>query len=275
MDELSQAKRYGQAYRYKAVLIWTSVVFVIGYGLTIASFSSELYGFVGVVTFFVTAPIVFVFGIVTFLYGFLFRGAIPRKFYYSLWIPLAMAFAPVVLPLHHYMKYELGLFPDEQDDAAHFEELERNFIEHRTSFLQLKNFIQNVRGIDHYLTISHERIGDHLRRGEEWSDEDLREAVDDLGLNSHQYREYMKLLDEIRAKRLTYSPAVENTKPGHNKKSGTVEFLVASTGFVFGGCSTEIRIHTDGLIPQPLETPGFSIELLPLGGGWYVEHSCS
>lgn len=104
--------------KYRLLLYSTSVIFFVGYAFTIYIFVSVTndsgnggafyFGF-GILSFFITAPLVFVLGIFTFIYRYVARSRIQDSILYSYWIPLAMAFTPCLLPLHSFLKYDLKL----------------------------------------------------------------------------------------------------------------------------------------------------------------------
>jgi hypothetical protein len=125
-------------------------------------------------------------------------------------------------------------------------EIELLFKDNRSVFLELKKLIYTDLGENKSI-----QVGENVHRKANISDEKLES--------------YALALEKISIERLSaYRVEPLNIQTG---------FLIKSSGFVFGGCSSEIVHHQEG---KPFKRDWADpYKLIELGNGWYAHTLCN
>ncbi len=130
--------------------------------------------------------------------------------------------------------------------SASDESIETLFTTHRSIFIELRDRIHLDLGNNEIL-----QVGENLNRKTEVSTDKLNK--------------YISELETISAERLTVFRA--------EKSNIQTSFLISKSGFVFGGCSTQIMHHQKG---KPfIRKWAEPYKLIELEEGWYAHTLCN
>lgn len=155
-------------------------------------------------------------------------------------------------------------------------ELAKKFHDQPAVFAQLKVMIQKDTKGASCFTVGLDKIGDYWEHGSKWSDSSnydktlsLREVLENVGLSGARYDEYKKAFSASGSERVDFCPASEGGVGPWTR------ILIYRSGLAVSGC-----LGTIDWRPVTPESEGgadksYSIEITPLGDGWYLQFHCT